>query len=213
MKLKDGFVLRTVAGETVVIPTGDDMNLNMMITLNGTGRFLWEHLEKGAEKEDLLKAMLGDRFDVYSMREMGINMDVEENGETFEENAFIKASTVASLGYIGVADDSGLCVDCLQGAPGVYSARYGGEGLDDVGRYQLLLQNMRGVTDRAAHFTSAIACIFPNGDTIDNNNMTGQICLHFTNSKGHASGEVSDSHSEAIQYAYTFLNKTGRNNS
>ena len=63
MKLKEGFVLRTVAGETVVIPSGDDMDLNMMITLNDTGRFLWEHLENGAEKEDLLKAMLGE-YDV-----------------------------------------------------------------------------------------------------------------------------------------------------
>ena len=49
MKLKDGFILRSVAGETVVVPTGDDLDLNMMITLNETGKFLWEHLEKGAE--------------------------------------------------------------------------------------------------------------------------------------------------------------------
>ena len=58
MKLKKGFVLREVSGSVIVVPTGDDLDLNMMITLNGTGRFLWEQLEKGAEKEDLLKAML-----------------------------------------------------------------------------------------------------------------------------------------------------------
>jgi hypothetical protein len=63
MKLKEGFVLREVSGSVVVVPTGEDLDLNMMITLNGTGRFLWEHLEKGAEKEDLLKAMLGE-YDV-----------------------------------------------------------------------------------------------------------------------------------------------------
>ena len=63
MKLKKGFVLREVSGSVVVVPTGDDLNLNMMITLNGTGRFLWEQLEKGAEKEDLLKAMLAE-YDV-----------------------------------------------------------------------------------------------------------------------------------------------------
>ena len=57
-------------------------------------------------------------------------------------------------------------MDALNGGPGVYSARYGGEGLDDRGRYMLLLQTMRGQTTRAAHFTCAIACAFPNGDTI-----------------------------------------------
>ena len=63
MKLKDGFILRQVAGETVVIPSGDELDLNMMITLNGTGKFLWEHLEQGAEKEDLVKALLAE-YDV-----------------------------------------------------------------------------------------------------------------------------------------------------
>lgn len=60
MKLKEGFLLRSVAGENVVVPTGDTLDLNMMITLNDTGRFLWELLEKGAEKEDLLRAMLSE---------------------------------------------------------------------------------------------------------------------------------------------------------
>ena len=63
MKLKNGFILREVSGNVVVGPTGDELNLNMMITLNGTGRFLWEQLEKGTEKEDLLKAML-DQYEV-----------------------------------------------------------------------------------------------------------------------------------------------------
>jgi len=63
MKLKEGFVLREVAGSVVVVPTGDALDLNMMITLNDTGRFLWELLEKGAEEEDLVKAMLAE-YDV-----------------------------------------------------------------------------------------------------------------------------------------------------
>lgn len=58
MKLKDGFVLRTVAGETIVVPTGATLDLNMMITLNGTGKFLWEQLEKGVEAEELVAALL-----------------------------------------------------------------------------------------------------------------------------------------------------------
>ena len=65
-----------------------------------------------------------------------------------------------------IADDSGLCVDALNGGPGVYSARYGGEGLDDKGRYMLLLNSLRGQSTRTAHFTCAIACAFPNGDTL-----------------------------------------------
>ena len=65
-----------------------------------------------------------------------------------------------------VADDSGLCVDALNGAPGVYSARYGGPELDDTGRYRLLLENMRGQTPRTAKFVSVITCCFPNGDVI-----------------------------------------------
>lgn len=63
MKLKKGFILRTVAGETVVIPTGNDLDLNMMITLNDTGKFLWEQLEKGAEEADLTAALLAE-YDV-----------------------------------------------------------------------------------------------------------------------------------------------------
>ena len=93
--------------------------------------------------------------------------DPVETGVTFQENALLKARFVAGLtGLPAIADDSGLCVDTLGGAPGVYSARYGGEGLDDRGRYTLLLQNMRGQTTRAAHFACAIACAFPNGDEL-----------------------------------------------
>ena len=63
MKLKDGFILRSVAGETVVVPTGNELNMNMMITLNGTGKFLWEKLENGAEEDELVQALLNE-YDV-----------------------------------------------------------------------------------------------------------------------------------------------------
>ena len=105
--------------------------------------------------------------EVVSPKDLGITVDVEETGATFAENAMLKARAVMEAsGLPAIADDSGVCVDALNGAPGVYSARYGGEGLDDVGRYRLLLANLSGQTNRKAHFTSAIACIFPNGDTI-----------------------------------------------
>ena len=105
--------------------------------------------------------------EVVSPKELGITVDVEETGTTFAENAMLKARAIcAAAGLPAIADDSGLCVDALNGGPGVYSARYGGEGLDDKGRYQLLLSSMRGQTTRAAHFTCSIACAFPNGDTL-----------------------------------------------
>ena len=105
--------------------------------------------------------------EVVSPAALGIPVDVEETGTTFLENALLKAKAICRAANLpAIADDSGLCVDALNGAPGVYSARYGGEGLDDKGRYQLLLSSMRGQTTRAAHFTCSIACAFPNGDTL-----------------------------------------------
>ena len=105
--------------------------------------------------------------EVVSPRDLGLHVEVEETGETFAENAMLKAKAVCeAAGLPAIADDSGLCVDALRGAPGVYSARYGGEGLTDQDRYRLLLSNLRGQTTRAAHFACAIACAFPNGDTL-----------------------------------------------
>ena len=105
--------------------------------------------------------------EVVSPKDLGLTVDVEETGATFAENAMLKAKAICAAAQLpAIADDSGLCVDALNGGPGVYSARYGGEGLDDKGRYMLLLNNMRGQTTRAAHFACAIACAFPNGDTL-----------------------------------------------
>ena len=82
-------------------------------------------------------------YAVLSQKEAGIHIEVEETGETFEENAYLKAKSVyEASGLPTVADDSGIAVDALNGAPGVYSARYGGPALDDVGRYEKLLAEM-----------------------------------------------------------------------
>ena len=106
-------------------------------------------------------------IEVVSPRDLGITVDVEETGTTFAENALLKAKAICKeVNLPAIADDSGLCVDALNGAPGVYSARYGGEGLDDKGRYMLLLSSLRGAPTRAAHFACAVACAFPNGDTL-----------------------------------------------
>jgi len=114
---------------------------------------------------DAITRKLG--IELILQSELGIDIDVEETGTTFEENSLLKARAVMEAsGLPAIADDSGLCVDCLNGAPGVYSARYGGEGLDDTGRYRLLLENMRGQMPRTAKFVSVITCCFPNGDVI-----------------------------------------------
>lgn len=115
-----------------------------------------------------MSAILGALgVEVVSPADLGLTVDVEETGETFAENAMLKAKAVCGLaGLPAIADDSGLCVDALNGGPGVYSARYGGEELDDRGRYMLLLNSMRGAPTRSAHFETAVACAFPNGETL-----------------------------------------------
>ena len=107
-------------------------------------------------------------IELLSQSEAGLSIEVEENGSTFEENSRLKALGACDLVNAPcIADDSGLCVDALGGEPGVYSARYGGESCrSDKDRYELLLRNMEGVTDRRAKFVCVITCVFPNGDSI-----------------------------------------------
>ncbi len=120
--------------------------------------------KKLAELRDIL-SHLG--VEVCSEADAGVDLEVEETGTTFEENSLLKAKAVMEAsGLPAVADDSGLCVEALNGAPGVYSARYGGGELDDAARCRLLLDNLRGQTTRAAKFVSVVTCCFPNGDVI-----------------------------------------------
>ena len=109
-------------------------------------------------------------FELILQSELGIDLDVEETGTTFEENSFIKAEAVMkATGLPALADDSGICVDALNGEPGVYSARYGfDESLDDWGRLELLLKNTEHVPDgqRQAQFVCVITLVTPDGKTI-----------------------------------------------
>ena len=101
-------------------------------------------------------------YEVISQEEAGIDIEVEETGETFEENSYLKAKAIYDATKIpAIADDSGLMVDAIGGEPGVYSARYGGDGLDDEGRVELLLENMKNVPkeERSARFVCAITFI------------------------------------------------------
>lgn len=100
-------------------------------------------------------------IEILSMKEVHILDDIVEDGLTFEENALIKARTVAKYGYIGVADDSGLSVDALGGAPGIYSARYAGEHGNDKKNNLKLLEDMKNIENRAGAFVCVIACAFP----------------------------------------------------
>ena len=107
-------------------------------------------------------------IEIVSQAEAGCDLDVDETGETFEDNAFLKASAIcAAAGLPAVADDSGLCVDALGGAPGVHSARFGGgKAWTDEQKYMYLLEKLDGVTDRRARFVSCICCVFPDGTVL-----------------------------------------------
>ena len=121
-----------------------------------------------AHKLQEMRAILGGHFDkLYSLADLGVNVDVEETGETLEENSYIKAKAICDLtGKIALADDTGLMVDALNGAPGVYSARYAGEEHDDAKNRALLLKNLLGAKDRSAHFSTVITICYPNGNVL-----------------------------------------------
>ena len=122
-----------------------------------------------AKKLNELRAILSSMgMDVISQREAGCDFEVDETGTTFAENSLLKARAAAeATGLPAIADDSGLCVDALSGAPGVFSARYGGEiNKTDVDRYMFLLKNMENEEQRSARFVSCVTAVFPNGDVL-----------------------------------------------
>lgn len=123
---------------------------------------------KNAHKIVEMRALLeGLDIEVLSEADAGVDIEVEETGETFEENSLLKAKSVMeATGLPAVADDSGLCVAALGGGPGVYSARYGGEGLSDKDRYELVLENLKGQLDRSAKFVSVLTACFPDGTVL-----------------------------------------------
>ncbi|MBR5344083.1 MAG: RdgB/HAM1 family non-canonical purine NTP pyrophosphatase [Oscillospiraceae bacterium] len=118
-----------------------------------------------AHKLKEIKEILGGRFDeILTLREAGIEHETVEDGETFLDNARKKAHEIAELsGCCALADDSGLCVDALGGAPGLYSARFAGVHGDDRANNALLLEKLKGVGDRAAHFTCDVVLAWPDG--------------------------------------------------
>ncbi|MEK9675804.1 MAG: RdgB/HAM1 family non-canonical purine NTP pyrophosphatase [Chloroflexota bacterium] len=130
---------------------------------------------------EFARLLLDIDFDVVGLDDLGIDLEVEETGSTFEENALLKARAYAEAsGELTLADDSGLEVKALDGDPGVKSARYGGEGLDDEGRVQLLLKNLESVRgwNRQARFVAVLALVgdqVPGGESTTEGVVDGAI--------------------------------------
>lgn len=119
-------------------------------------------------------------FELKTPKELGLDFGPEETGTTFRENALIKAHALFTLsGLPSLADDSGISVDALGGEPGVYSARFGGEGLDDEGRTRLLLQKMSGKEDRNAKYVCAIALVSDKGEFVFEGECKGRIASDY----------------------------------
>ena len=123
---------------------------------------------KNAGKVREMRAILAGKFDeIVTAEEMGVKDEVEETGQTFLDNARIKARAIARLtGCAALADDSGLCVDALNGAPGVYSARFAGEHGNDRKNNEKLLALLEGKDQRSAHYACSMALCLPDGKEI-----------------------------------------------
>lgn len=139
--------------------------------------------DKVKEVKEILKG-----YDIISMKEAGIDVDIEENGTTFEENALIKARAIMKLtGQITMADDSGLEIDYLNKAPGVYSARFMGHDTSYDIKNKALIQKLEGVkgSDRSGRFVCAISVCFPDGrEIVKRGTMEGLIAEEIKGDNG-----------------------------
>ena len=140
--------------------------------------------KKIAELETLLSS-LASKVQVLSLDDIGFHDDIVEDGDTFAANSLIKSSVPARLGYIGIADDSGLSVDALDGAPGVYSARYSAEGTDTANNAKLLAA-LADVPDdkRTARFCTVVTCAFPDGTCFQVEGVCEGTILHAPDGEG-----------------------------
>ena len=130
---------------------------------------------KGKLKE--IKEILDGKYEIISMTEAGFSGDIEENGNSFYENALIKAKTVSeALGEDALADDSGLCVEALGGAPGIFSARYSGVGATAETNNQKLLNALDGILDRKAKFCCSVVLYKATAASVMTRFFTAMIC-------------------------------------
>lgn len=127
-------------------------------------------------KLEEIRAIMDGRYRVLSLNDIGCHDDIPETAETLEGNALIKARYIKEhYGYDCFADDTGLLVDALGGAPGVYSARYATPGHDSAANMALLLHNMEGKTDRSARFITVIALIIGGNELTFEGRVEGEI--------------------------------------
>lgn len=142
---------------------------------------------KNAGKVREIKKILPE-FDIQTMTEAGIELDIEENGETFEENALIKARAIWKVcGGLVIADDSGLEIDYLGGQPGVHSSRFMGEDTDYVIKNRELIDRLEKAKEgeRKARFVAVIACILPDGrEFTTRGTMEGEIAMEPSGTEG-----------------------------
>lgn len=127
-------------------------------------------------KLEEIRRIVGDKFKILSLRDIGCTEDIPETADTLKGNAWQKARYIKTkYGYDCFADDTGLMVDALEGAPGVYSARYAGENHDALANMELLLENMNGKQNRKAHFSTIIALIFDGEEHTFEGRVDGKI--------------------------------------
>ena len=141
-------------------------------------RILFATGNHGKMKE--IKMIFSDMdVELLSLKDAGIEIDIEENGASFEENAILKAKAIAAIrNEVVLADDSGLVIDALNGEPGIFSARYMGENTSYHIKNNNLIQRLdeKNEKDRTAHFVCAIAAVFPNGEVaVTRGSMDGVI--------------------------------------
>ncbi len=170
---------------------------------------------KGKLKE--IEQILGDIYEVVPMAQVGYSEDIEETGVTFYENALIKAKTVSlALGEDVLADDSGLMVDCLGGAPGVYSARYAGDHGNDKLNRDFLLKNLENQTNRKARFASSVVLYKKDGTIVsgygetlgeilyaeDGENGFGYDCIFKSDDLGKSFGVATNEEKNKVSHRY-----------
>ncbi len=139
-----------------------------------------------------IKTMLEGKFDdILTLKDLNIQVEIEENGSTFEQNAYIKASEIAKMtGLPAIGDDSGICVNALDGEPNIYSARYAGEPCDDKKNNEKLLNKIHalekdGAVDRTAYFQSVVVLCYPDGKYISGSGRTyGKIIDEYRGDNG-----------------------------
>lgn len=153
-------------------------------------------------KIDEIRAILGDKYNLLSMAEIGFHEDIIEDGNTFLENAFIKARTIhKKFNCNCFADDSGLLIEALNNEPGVYSARYAGEPVDHDKNITKVLMKMEGEKNRNAKFVSVIALIIDGKEFYFEGEVTGEIRTERSGSKGFGYDPIFQPNGYTITFA------------